>query len=94
MSLQTAKMGKESCLDLFSSLKYTECGASSMYIIMPMSKETRAPITCLYKKPRAFVYAIIDGCRHALVPSIIGKDHGQISIECDHHSSSIMVITT
>ena len=28
----------------------------------------------------------MDGCRHALVPYIIGKDHGQILIEYAHHS--------
>ncbi len=28
---------------------------------------------------------LMHGCRHGLVPSIIGKDHGQILIECAHH---------
>ena len=75
---------------------YTHVGCAIIFF-----QESRAFLTCLYKKFRAFVYATIDmcwllrnqphsiimhGCRPGLVPSIIGKDHGQISIECAHHS--------
>ncbi len=33
------------------------------------------------------------GCRHALVPSIIGKDRGQILIECAHRSLQSIELT-
>ncbi len=51
-------------------------------------KESRASLTCLYKKPRSFVYKsrLLTMYRNACIPTQTEKGHGQLLKENALHS--------